>query len=56
LEIILYRPLWTLDAMDGVVISDVREVIHHSWCAGFEAATVENIAAVITRAWPRQAG
>ncbi len=38
-----------LDALGGVPISDAE---HRSlvWLAGFEAHTVENIAAVITRA------
>lgn len=38
-----------LDALGGVVISSA-ERSSLTWLAGFEAATVENIAAVITRA------
>ncbi len=38
-----------LDALDGVVISD-GERASPAWLAGFEASTVENLAAVITRA------
>ncbi|MDQ3763010.1 MAG: hypothetical protein M3460_15595 [Actinomycetota bacterium] len=45
-----------LDALDGVVISDVKRV-SLTWLAGIEACTVENIAAVITRAgWAREGG
>ncbi len=42
-----------LDALDGVVISDAERA-SLAWLAGFEASTVKNVAAVITRA--RQAG
>ena len=35
-----------LDALDGVALSASKR----AWLAGFEASTVENIAAVITRA------
>ena len=38
-----------LDALDGVVISDAERV-SLTWLAGMELCTVENIAAVITRA------
>jgi hypothetical protein len=38
-----------LDALDGVPLSD-GERASLTWLAGFEAHTVENIAAVITRA------
>ena len=38
-----------LDALDGVPLSD-GERASLAWLAGFEAHTVENIAAVITRA------
>ena len=38
-----------LDALDGVPLSD-GERASLAWLAGFEARTVENIAAVITRA------
>lgn len=38
-----------LDALDGVVISDAERA-SLTWLAGFEAHTVEPLAAVITRA------
>ena len=38
-----------LDALDGVALSD-GERASLTWLAGFEVHTVENIAAVITRA------
>lgn len=38
-----------LDALDGVALSN-SERASLTWLAGFEAHTVENIAAVITRA------
>jgi hypothetical protein len=38
-----------LDALDGVALSD-GERASLAWLAGFETHTVENIAAVITRA------
>jgi hypothetical protein len=38
-----------LDALDGVVIS-ASERASLTWLAGFETSTVENLAAVITRA------
>ena len=38
-----------LDALDGVPLSD-GERASLTWLAGFEVHTVENIAAVITRA------
>ncbi len=38
-----------LDVLDGVVISD-GERAFLAWLAGFEAHTVENVAALITRA------
>jgi hypothetical protein len=42
-----------LNALDGVAISDAERA-SLSWLAGFEVHTVENVAAVITRA--RRAG
>ena len=38
-----------LDALDGVALSDTERA-SLAWLAGFEAHTVENVAAVITRA------
>ncbi|MGH3684080.1 MAG: hypothetical protein ACRDRU_28690 [Pseudonocardiaceae bacterium] len=38
-----------LDALSGVPLSDAERA-SLTWLAGFEACTVENIAAVITRA------
>ncbi|MGH3828778.1 MAG: hypothetical protein ACRDQX_16645 [Pseudonocardiaceae bacterium] len=38
-----------LDALDGVVISD-GERASLAWLAWFERCTVENVAAVVTRA------
>jgi hypothetical protein len=38
-----------LDALDGVALSDAERA-SLAWLAGFEAHTVENVAAVITRA------
>ncbi|MGH3934527.1 MAG: hypothetical protein ACRDS1_06050 [Pseudonocardiaceae bacterium] len=38
-----------LDALDGMPLSD-SERASLTWLAGFERCTVENIAAVITRA------
>lgn len=42
-----------LDSLDGVTLS-AGERASLNWLSGFETSTVENIAAVITRA--RQAG
>jgi hypothetical protein len=39
-----------LDALDGVPLSDGERASSLAWLAGFEVHTVENIAAVITRA------
>ncbi len=36
-----------LDALDGIPISDAERA-SLTWLAGFEASTVENVAAVIT--------
>jgi hypothetical protein len=43
------RGEWTLDAMGGVALSDAERA-SLAWLAGFEAYTVENVAAMITRA------
>ncbi len=42
-------PAVLLNALDGVALSD-GELASLAWLTGFEAHTVENIAAVITRA------
>jgi hypothetical protein len=38
-----------LDALDGVALSS-GECVSLTWLVGFERCTVENIAAVVTRA------
>lgn len=38
-----------LDALDGVALSSAEQA-SLAWLAGFETSTVENLAAVITRA------